>query len=185
MKVAGALLLLRRVLLCGTELRRCGANAVMEARQFASWRCGSFHGCHCGANMVAAEWRWLVRCCSGCGEGVICCNGVECLLAVVGNAEKMVMARRRKMVALSRCKFRRSAKCCCGEGATRCSWWLMEMTTRMEEDGGGAVRRCVCCRIVVVADEDGGAVAGEIGGGGCVEGGRETRVRVSCVRWRR
>ena len=28
-------------------------------------------------------------------------------------------------------------------------------------------------------------VAGEIGGGGCVESGRETRVRVSCVRWRR
>ena len=28
-------------------------------------------------------------------------------------------------------------------------------------------------------------VAGEVGGGGCVEGGREIKVRVSCVRWRR
>jgi len=32
---------------------------------------------------------------------------------------------------------------------------------------------------------DGGVVAGEIGGGGCVEGGRKIRVRISCVRWRR
>jgi len=73
----------------------------------------------------------------------------------------------------------------CGDGA---SWWPEEVRrgddgtlpwlTRCGEDGGGR------CRFVVVV-RDGGAVAGEIGGGGCVEGGREIRVRVSCVRWRR
>jgi len=35
-----------------TELWWCGADAIMEARQFASRRCGSFHGCCCGANVV-------------------------------------------------------------------------------------------------------------------------------------
>ena len=65
--------------------------------------------------------------------------------------------------------------------------WL----TRCGEDGGGrcsfvvVVHGAVAALVVVSMVRDGGAVAGEIGGGGCVEGGREIRVRVSCVRWRR
>ncbi|QCE10293.1 hypothetical protein DEO72_LG10g1521 [Vigna unguiculata] len=65
--------------------------------------------------------------------------------------------------------------------------WL----TRCGEDGGGrcsfvvVVCGAVAALVVVSMVRDGGAVAGEIGSGGCVEGGREIRVRVSCVRWRR
>jgi len=64
--------------------------------------------------------------------------------------------------------------------------WL----TRCGEDGGdrcrfAVVRGAVAAMVVVSMVRDGGAVADEIGGGGCVEGGREIRVRVSCVRWRR
>jgi len=40
------------------------ALAVVQAK--VARRCGSFHGFRCGANMVVAEWRWLVCCCR-CG----------------------------------------------------------------------------------------------------------------------
>ena len=57
------------------------------------------------------------------------------------------------------------------------------------EDGGArcrsAMEGCSGAKMVVADVVQWCPVAGELGGGGCVESGRETRVRVSCVRWRR
>ena len=69
---------------------------------------------------------------------------------------------------------------------------LRKSSRRRLRDGGGwwlpwlLVRRGGCRRGAVVSGEltvEGAVVAGEVDG--CVEGGREIRVRVSCVRWRR
>ncbi|QCD93138.1 hypothetical protein DEO72_LG5g1209 [Vigna unguiculata] len=109
--------------------------------------------------------------------------GVECILAVVFATS----ARTEKMMALSRFRSvpRCCSGCCCrwscagGVAEARCSvwrWWWRRARCR---DDGGWMRGAVAAMVVVSMVCDGGAVAGEIGGGGCVEGGREIRVRIA------
>ncbi|QCD96343.1 hypothetical protein DEO72_LG6g1045 [Vigna unguiculata] len=97
-----------------------------------------------------------------------------------------MVVRRRERRGASRGEVARSFAVAAGEdggavlmvvdgddGANGRRWWRCHGEARC---GGSAVSG----ELTV----EGAVVAGEVGGG-CVEGGREIRVRVSCVRWRR